>query len=110
MPAKPSASLASSDASALALSSCAAALADAALADAALFGDDAARRRWAIPDGAFAFATARNAAEAAGDVPLNAYGMLRAPWNNNPSPYVSRYPNKKKRRETDKNENSRNLT
>jgi len=26
---------------------------------------------------------------------INRYGLLRAPWNNNPSPYVSRYPSAK---------------
>jgi len=61
-------------------------------------------RRFAIPDGRFALFKLPNhthtSASAASSslpegTPRNAYGLLRAPWNNNPSPYVSRYPSAK---------------
>ena len=42
----------------------------------------------AIPDGRWAYATATRASQ--GDT-SNAYGFLRAPWNVNPSPFVSRH-------------------
>ena len=67
----------------------------------------AGARAWAIQDGRFAFFAPRahdggagasaggggGGARGAGDAlpagtPRNAYGLLRAPWNNNPSPCV----------------------
>lgn len=48
---------------------------------------------WAIRDGRWAFTKVKHFApgdEAKADVPTNSYGYLRAPWNNNPSPYVTR--------------------
>ncbi|KAJ1447695.1 hypothetical protein M885DRAFT_575528 [Pelagophyceae sp. CCMP2097] len=46
---------------------------------------------WAIRDGRWAFSKVQRltGAEAAGK-PVNSYGYLRSPWNNNPSPYVTR--------------------
>ena len=66
-----------------------------------MWRDDATFRRFAIQDGRWAFATVgalganASAARAAGAggaaTPSNSYGLLRAPWNNNPSPYVARF-------------------
>jgi len=74
------------------------------------FSHDLAWRRAAIRDGRWAFATVPRVGdgspwgEAAKDkiaeghiVPRNAYGYLRAPWNHNPSPYVSRFMTRKER-------------
>lgn len=48
----------------------------------------------ASQDGEFAFLRLPSAdlASMPTTTPHNAYGLLRAPWNNNPSPFVSRYP------------------
>jgi hypothetical protein len=64
----------------------------AAAADGTL--DDATMRQWAIQDGRFAFLQLprRDASTLPAGTPTNAYGLLRAPWNSNPSPYVTRYP------------------
>jgi len=72
------------------------ATAEALFGDKALNGtlDDTTMREWAIQDGRFAFfqLPKRNMSELPVGTPRNAYGHLRAPWNNNPSPYVTRYP------------------
>jgi len=75
---------------------------DPAATTKALFGDgaldgvldDATMREWAIQDGRFAFfqLPKRNVSSLPVGSPRNAYGLLRAPWNSNPSPYVTRYP------------------
>eukprot|EP00633_Aureoumbra_lagunensis_P001104 CAMPEP_0197289626 /NCGR_PEP_ID=MMETSP0890-20130614/6880_1 /TAXON_ID=44058 ORGANISM="Aureoumbra lagunensis, Strain CCMP1510" /NCGR_SAMPLE_ID=MMETSP0890 /ASSEMBLY_ACC=CAM_ASM_000533 /LENGTH=517 /DNA_ID=CAMNT_0042761143 /DNA_START=101 /DNA_END=1654 /DNA_ORIENTATION=+ len=53
-------------------------------------------KNWAIHDGVFAYLKALRIEDAYGPstrwLPHNAYGFLRAPWNNNASPYVTRYP------------------
>ena len=71
--------------------------------------EDLSDAKWAIQDGTFAFLKAMRPEDAyrgarglyfADDgsfLPRNAYGYLRAPWNNNPSPYVVRYPKKQAR-------------
>eukprot|EP00635_Sarcinochrysidales_sp_CCMP3193_P011712 CAMPEP_0118902866 /NCGR_PEP_ID=MMETSP1166-20130328/7961_1 /TAXON_ID=1104430 /ORGANISM="Chrysoreinhardia sp, Strain CCMP3193" /LENGTH=640 /DNA_ID=CAMNT_0006842081 /DNA_START=1 /DNA_END=1923 /DNA_ORIENTATION=+ len=60
------------------------------------FLKDPTSEEWAIQDGPFAFLAAMTPEDAAWGrselLPRNAYGLLRAPWNNNPSPYVSRFP------------------
>ena len=48
---------------------------------------------WAIQDGRWAFAKVRKFKDTDPDrdmYPRNSYGFLRSPWNNNPSPYVTR--------------------
>ncbi|KAK7253508.1 hypothetical protein SO694_000011048 [Aureococcus anophagefferens] len=46
---------------------------------------------WAIRDGRWAYATVKRYDDVSGvSYPLNSYGFLRSPWNNNPSPYVTR--------------------
>mmetsp|Transcript_19118 Transcript_19118/g.58930 ORF Transcript_19118/g.58930 Transcript_19118/m.58930 type:complete len:640 (-) Transcript_19118:784-2703(-) len=69
---------------------------------------DASAEKWAIQDGPFAFletmlpenlyqfddAESDDSAAPRDPLPTNAYGLLRAPWNNNPSRFVTRYPRK----------------
>lgn len=48
---------------------------------------------WAIQDGRWAFSKVRKFKDSDPDrdmYPRNSYGFLRSPWNNNPSPYVTR--------------------
>ena len=74
--------------------------ADAALDDwtsARLFDDDVLspasgdRADHAIASGRFAFTPVARAETVAAGAVANAYGLLRSPWNVNPTPYVGRY-------------------
>mmetsp|Transcript_16903 Transcript_16903/g.58236 ORF Transcript_16903/g.58236 Transcript_16903/m.58236 type:complete len:648 (-) Transcript_16903:69-2012(-) len=47
--------------------------------------------KFAIQDGRWAFERVGTVADAPPGSPANAYGLLRTPWNQNPSPYVTRF-------------------